>query len=155
MGSVGALAVVVGLVLSPFAQQIATYKTRMTPTSVNATNWRALSYSFALPGLDASAAFVPVLPLKAAVYNGLFAENGKPWLSLPFNCPTGNCIWEPFDSLAVCNSCIDMSAYMTRYCANGTPKDGDTAECGWSLPSGAVLNSSDIAFSMTSEVSVP
>lgn len=27
-----------------------------------------------------------------------------------FNCPTGNCTWPPFESLAVCNRCIDVTA---------------------------------------------
>lgn len=27
-----------------------------------------------------------------------------------FNCPTGNCTWPPFESLAVCNRCTDVAA---------------------------------------------
>lgn len=27
-----------------------------------------------------------------------------------FNCPTGNCTWPPFESLAVCNRCTDVTA---------------------------------------------
>jgi len=99
------------------------------------------------------AAFVPILPLKAAVYNGLFAENGKPWLSLPFTCQTGNCTFQPFDTLAVCYSCVDMSAYMSRYCADGIPDNGDMSNCGWILPDGPKLGSSAEVFSMTSFVS--
>ncbi|KAJ9150436.1 DUF3176 domain-containing protein [Pleurostoma richardsiae] len=150
-GSFGAIAVIVALFLSPFAQQVVIYRTMMRPSDVGATNLRAMTYSWALPGLEADAAFVPILPLKAAVYNGLFAENGKPLLNLPVSCQTGNCTWEPFDTLAVCNSCVDMTQYMTRYCANGTQTGGDMSECGWSLPNGAVLNDSSIAFSMTSQ----
>lgn len=109
-----------------------------------------MNYTGALPGNRALEGFVPILPMKAATYNGLFAENGKPWTSLPVNCQTGNCTWEPFETLAVCNECVDMTAYMARYCPNGAPDDGNMTTCGWSLPSGAVLNSSSEVFSMTS-----
>lgn len=141
--------------MSPFSQQIITYPNRTLPLSSpgSATNSRALNYSLVLPGMSDLAAFVPILPLKAAVYNGLFAENGKPWLSLPFACSTGNCTFEPFDTLAVCYSCVDMSEYMTRHCADGTPADGNMSSCGWILPEGPKLGSSAEVFSMTSLVS--
>ncbi|GME48376.1 putative acid phosphatase protein [Neofusicoccum parvum] len=149
-GSFGALVAIVAITLGPFSQQIATYRARITSSPIGATNFRALNYTAALPGNTALEGFVPILPMKAATYNGLFAENGKPWTSLPTNCQTGNCTWEPFETLAVCNQCVDMTEYMSRYCANGTPEDGNMTSCGWSLPSGAVLNSSSEVFSMTS-----
>lgn len=143
----GAVFVIIALLISPFSQQIAD---RSCPLHAAATNYRALNYSLVLPGASELAAFVPILPLKAAVYNGLFAENGKPWLSLPFTCQTGNCTWEPFDTLAVCSSCVDMSVYMSRFCANGPPKDGDKSSCGWSLSLGARINSSFDVFTTSS-----
>ncbi|KAB5571778.1 hypothetical protein GE09DRAFT_642249 [Coniochaeta sp. 2T2.1] len=157
LGSFGATIVVITLLMSPFSQQIITYPNRTVAVSSSspsddaaATSSRALNYSLVLPGMSEQAAFVPILPLKAAVYNGLFAENGKPWLSLPFTCQTGNCTFEPFDTLAVCYSCVDMSEYMSRYCADGAPDDGDMSSCGWILPDGAKLGSSSEVFSMTS-----
>jgi hypothetical protein len=155
LGSFGAAIVIITLLISPFSQQIATYPNRTVAVSASdaATNYRALNYSLVLPGANELAAFVPILPLKAAVYNGLFAENGKPWLSLPFTCQTGNCTWQPFDTLAVCYSCVDMSEYMSRSCADGTPSDGDMSSCGWMLPSGARLKTAADVFSMTPLVS--
>lgn len=140
------------LLLAPFVQQMASYKTRITPIASNATNYRASESGLALPSLSSELAFVPFLPLKAAVYNGLYAKSSKPWQDLPIYCPTGHCVWESFDTLAVCNTCIDVTEKMTRYCANGKPNDETMAECGWSLPSGALLNHSDAVFSVTSEV---
>ncbi|KAK3485124.1 hypothetical protein B0T13DRAFT_484701, partial [Neurospora crassa] len=93
-------------------------------------------------------AFVPILPIKAAVYKGLFAEDGRPWMGLPFQCSTGNCTFPPIETLGVCHKCVDMSEYMTRYCPPGV---SDQDNCGWQLPSGAAkLNSSDHVFGMTS-----
>lgn len=146
-GSLGAVAVIVALFLSPFAQQVVIYRTLAQESEVGATNYRAMNFTVALPSLDSAVPFVPVLPIKSAVYNGLFAENNKPWTSLPVNCETGNCTWEPFDTLAVCNTCTDMTPFLQHDCGNG---DDD---CGWKLLSGPVLNSSDV-FSMTSQVSV-
>lgn len=31
-----------------------------------------------------------------------------------FNCPTGNCTWPPFESLAVCNRCADVTDRLRR-----------------------------------------
>lgn len=103
----------------------------------------------ALSSQTASEGFIPILPFKAAVYNGLFAENGKPWLSLPVNCQTGNCTWEPFETLGVCNTCVDMSEFMTRSCEGGSIPEGDMTECGWSVPVGARLKTHADVFSMT------
>ncbi|KAK1750941.1 hypothetical protein QBC47DRAFT_435543 [Echria macrotheca] len=150
-GSFGAFAMIVALLLSPFSQQIATYPMRTTEVEGGAaTNLRALGYELRLPGFDELAAFVPILPIKSAVYYGLFAENNKPWLNLPLTCPTGNCTFGEIETFAICQSCVDMTEYMTRSCVGGTPADGNMTGCGWKLPSGAALNTSAEVFSMTS-----
>ncbi|KUI58971.1 hypothetical protein VP1G_06274 [Cytospora mali] len=146
-GSFGAIAVIVALFVSPFAQQIATYRTLSKETDIGATNFRALNFTMALPGLDDSMPFVPVLPIKAAVYNGLFMENNRPWTNLPVNCQTGNCTWEPFDTLAVCNECVDMTPYMIKSCGENSTEDG----CGWKTMDGKAVLSADEVFSMTSQ----
>ncbi|KAI3390999.1 hypothetical protein diail_8133 [Diaporthe ilicicola] len=143
-GSLGAVAVIVALFLSPFAQQVVIYRNLAQESEVGATNYRAMNFTVALPSVDSAVPFVPVLPIKSAVYNGLFAENNKPWTSLPVSCETGNCTWKPFDTLAVCNTCTDMTPFLQRDCAT------DSDDCGWKLLSGPVLNSSDV-FSMTSQ----
>jgi hypothetical protein len=98
--------------------------------------------------------FVPILPMKAAVYNGLFAE-ANPLSPLTVQCETGNCTWPAVSTLAVCSSCIDVTSLMSRYCAGGFPQDGNTSTCGWQLPNGASLNTSTDVFSMTSFLPSP
>ncbi|KAI3530192.1 hypothetical protein CSPX01_15009 [Colletotrichum filicis] len=149
LGSFGAFVAILTLAFSPFAQQIATFHARTTNTTKGAINLRAEEYLIALSSQTASEGFIPILPFKAAVYNGLFAENGKPWLSLPVNCQTGNCTWEPFETLGVCNTCVDMSEFMTRSCEDGSIPEGDMTECGWSVPVGARLKTHADVFSMT------
>lgn len=148
------------LALNPFSQQVATYKPRMVSSTEGATNLRSTGYELALGSASSSEGFIPILPLKAAVYNGLFAEDGKPLLKLPVSCLTGNCTWDKFETLGVCNKCVDMTDYLDRSCPDNDFEDQDGSEdddesrCGWSLPSGAVLNTSADAFSMHSFVSV-
>lgn len=36
-----------------------------------------------------------------------------------FNCPTGNCSWPPFESLAVCNRCTNLSSSLERMVSDG------------------------------------
>ncbi|KAL6159985.1 hypothetical protein ACJBU6_02396 [Exserohilum turcicum] len=150
LGSFGAIVAIVSLALGPFAQQIATYKIRTVESDIGAAIPRALNFTGALPGNTTITGFVPILPLKAAVYNGLFAENNRPAASLQFQCQSGNCAWEPFESLAVCHECTDISNLITRYCPPELGLSPNISTCGWQVPQGALLNTSSDVFSMTS-----
>ncbi|ETS77791.1 hypothetical protein PFICI_09853 [Pestalotiopsis fici W106-1] len=149
LGSFGAVIAIVSLALGPFAQQIITYQMRtvMDESPGSATIARAQNYTGALPGNTSSTGYVPILPLKSAVYNGLFAENGRPNAALKFERQTGNCTWSAFDTIGVCHECVDLTPYMSRYCA---ASDDNNQDCGWKVPQGpAYLNSSADVFSMT------
>jgi hypothetical protein len=70
--------------MGPMAQQIVVYQLRVAlatddasqpPASINT----ALNYEMVLPGDNANPnSFVPILPLKAAVYNGMFSADPNP-----------------------------------------------------------------------------
>ncbi|KAF4556381.1 Hypothetical protein D9617_1g082580 [Elsinoe fawcettii] len=149
-GSFGAVLAIVALSLGPFAQQVATYRSRMVGVANGAYIPRAMNYTGYLPGPSSSNGYVPILPMKSAVYSGLFAESNDPGAALNFTCATGNCTFPPLETLAICASCVDLSQLMTRYCQNGVPEDGNVTGCGWELPGRtAVLNTSSDVFSMT------
>lgn len=93
------------------------------------------------------AGFVPILPLKSAVYNGLFAENGRPNAALAFECQSGNCTWDPYDTLGVCAECVDLTPFIQEYCPPGS-----NLNCGWQIPQGAKLTDRTEVFSMTSHI---
>ncbi|KAK7749901.1 hypothetical protein SLS53_000483 [Cytospora paraplurivora] len=44
-----------------------------------------MNFTAALLSLDADVSFAPILPIKAAVYNGLFMANNRPWDNLPID----------------------------------------------------------------------
>ncbi|KAI1123639.1 hypothetical protein F5Y10DRAFT_47852 [Nemania abortiva] len=148
LGSFGATVSIVALLLGPFAQQIVTYQTREVDSLQGATVSRALNYTGALPGNTSSTGFVPLLPLKSAVYNGLFAENGRPDAALAFECQSGNCTWDRFDTLGVCAECVDLTPFIEQFCAPGVTSDN----CGWQVPQGANLADSTEVFSLTSKI---
>ncbi|KAI0189240.1 hypothetical protein F4808DRAFT_45634 [Astrocystis sublimbata] len=148
LGAFGATLSIIALLLGPFAQQIATYQTREIESHDGASVARALNYLGALPGNTSSTGFVPILPLKSAVYNGLFAENGRPASALAFECQSGNCTWDAYETLGVCGECIDLSPYIREYCAAGESQGG----CGWQVPQGAKLADNTEVFSMTSQI---
>ncbi|KAI2614861.1 hypothetical protein GGR54DRAFT_321220 [Hypoxylon sp. NC1633] len=158
LGSFGAVVAIVALALGPFAQQVVTYQTRAVETQQGASINRALNYTGALPSNTSSTGFVPILPLKSAVYNGLFAENGRPGAALAFECQSGNCTWDTYETLAVCHECVDLTPFIQQYCApasNDTDGESDTnanVGCGWQVPQGARLASAAEVFSMTSHV---
>ena len=54
LGSSGAIIAIVALALGPFAQQVATYRTRMVLTKEPATIPTALNYTGVLPGKSSS-----------------------------------------------------------------------------------------------------
>ncbi len=137
--------------MSPFAQQIVVYRARedVATSNPHSSINTALNYTWVLPGDPSSPSpqYVPILPMKAAVWGGLFAADINP--VPPYDCPTGNCTWPGFSTLAVCSSCVSMTDYMRRDCASS---NGNSSDCGWSLPNGAKLNGSHSVFSMTPSI---
>ena len=84
--------------------------------------------------------------MKSAVYSGMFSA-ADPSKALDVDCPTGNCTWVPYNTLAVCSSCVSMTEYLLRSCENG-----GSSRCTWKLPSGASLDGNTSVFSMTTEI---
>lgn len=63
-----------------------------------------------------------------AIYNGML-ENGEIEPLSP-TCPTGNCTFDPFDSLGFCSECCDISADIEQICHS----NGDTKNCTYRFP---------------------
>lgn len=59
-----------------------------------------------------------------------------------FNCPTGNCTWPPFESLAVCNRCADVRGRLERIVSDS----GQYSGLGEDKDSVAIIADSGTAF---------
>ncbi|KAE9981079.1 hypothetical protein EG328_011876 [Venturia inaequalis] len=51
------------------------------------------------------------------LWMGLNSSRGGTLPQLKGTCPTGNCTWEPFETLAVCSKCVDLSQELQWECA--------------------------------------
>lgn len=76
--------------------------------------------------------------MKAAIYDGIFKPSGAH--DLEPVCPTGNCTFPLFDSLAVCSKCVDVS----KDVINNTPQSNPTKlvgdhEVSYTMPGGATI----------------
>ena len=96
ISSLGALITVLALAIDPFAQQVASYQLEKFASSQNST----LPVRFYFPyDLDAS--------FRDAAYAGLFGSGQN---TLNPHCPSGNCTWAPYQTLALCSQCVDVTS---------------------------------------------
>ncbi|RMJ27784.1 hypothetical protein PHISP_01357 [Aspergillus sp. HF37] len=169
----GALVLLLAIGLDPFSQQLlqlqsgtefAEYHSVFVPdeTSVFATRATAFKRGNMVPGNATESAVDPGgtpvktvsfqlgISMQAAVLNG-FSLSGKTIdQQAPVQCPTANCIWDPFQTLGVCRRCSDLSHDLKRVDGFGeafntfpnrndqkmSPKDAVTAHV---LPNGHFL----------------
>lgn len=59
--------------------------------------------------------------MQAAVLSGLVQEHNITTQQLSVACPSGNCTWDPFPSLGICNRCADLGARLNRSIVQGNP----------------------------------
>lgn len=133
LSSLGAILTVVALAIEPFFQLVPSYPVRMVPTASGLATVPVAS-SFTEIERD-PVNFNTVTAgqgLKGATYDGLFGSSTNK--KIDPSCPTGNCTWSPYTSLAVCSACTNLTD-MLREIPSGT--DGFENTDGWELPNGA------------------
>ncbi|KAJ9613390.1 hypothetical protein H2200_003332 [Cladophialophora chaetospira] len=122
--SIGAVIVIFGLALDPSIQQLVSYPLRPSNSSLDATTRRANAILSAPQNEDFSAGFY-----------------GIPFQRTPF-CPTGNCTWEPFQSIGWCGKCEGNTAGMKTSGCDFSMRDvinnaqEVTRNCTFALPVG-------------------
>jgi hypothetical protein len=73
--------------------------------------------------------------MKAAIYSGVLASNLISLPAPPFNCPTGNCTWDPYATLSVSSQCIDVTSSVTLNCTGDAISEG----CNFAAPEDPTL----------------
>ena len=120
------------LAIGPFVQQIINSSTRpiaTTGASIPVAYW----YNASSNQVDVD------LPMKAAIMSGLLTtDNSSSQFVVPSQCPTGNCSWPTYQSLAVCGACVDLTKNLTS-----TRQQNQSSVLVWQLPNGVSLATPD------------
>lgn len=59
---------------------------------------------------------LPVFEAESAAYNSLFQSGANIATSPPFSCSSGNCTWDPFNTLAIRSQCQDVRDRLQLKC---------------------------------------
>lgn len=179
LAALGALLIVLLLAIDTFFQQVTTYPLRWTPADTNGSIPRVVRYTpFYTPEFQQGFETTFVNPAIRPVVGQFFIDNGTQPIpfgngtraEVPLTCPTGDCSWQQYETLAVCSKCtevpniIDWACLFTRvdWSADQT---GELSEAGYSnatvcgyflnaTSSEPVLMSGYVADDNTTEVTV-
>lgn len=128
----GAIVSILILLFDPFLQQVVIYPTRLVSSGKAAIIVRSEVYGArSHEGLPLPS--VVDLSMKAAIYDGVFAIGNNADSNVRYTCPTGNCTWPEFSSLAVCSKCESITSLVEKAC-------DDTGCYMLSLPNGPTLS---------------
>lgn len=107
LASIGAAVIILILPLELFFQQMVSYPSVWVPVTPSPTIARTTTY--ATTDAFTYNKSVPALVEDQYLYSiiGPFFYSNPPLPAVEFSCPTGNCTWDPFDTLAVCSSCSE------------------------------------------------
>lgn len=136
IASIGAVITVLTVAVDPTVQQMVTILSDQRSSPNSAYLGRT---QYFLPAKHDD--FSPTSEMIGSIYTGLFvnaqSENTTA-TSLDMNpsCPTGNCTFSPFQSLAVCSTCEDVSHSLRKTCHH----DDLRPYCHFSLPNGLGMN---------------
>lgn len=128
--SLGAIIVILSITMDPFVQLTVGKKEVLKfEDNSNVQIPYATRYSKQLKSNGTLGAEAPMadLGMQSAVLDGFFQSD--PWISqqTPRSCPSGDCIWDTFTSLAICSGCNDLRNRVQKY-------EGTYIEKGRSFP---------------------
>jgi hypothetical protein len=139
LAALGAVIIVLLLAIDSFFQQVVTTPNRWTLQSIpgtlpRVTNYRPpytpvyFNYGYESTGVDIRL---------SAIWREFLAGNGTQSVpfgngtrpDIPLTCPTNNCTWPLYETLAVCSSCADVTEKIgpTYACLNTTTIEWSTA----------------------------
>ncbi|KAL4874723.1 hypothetical protein BJY04DRAFT_233338 [Aspergillus karnatakaensis] len=117
LAAFGSLAVILSLAFDPFIQNLLHY----VPDTIESPSQSAFlqstsRYDVAGPVIGAGFHYVDPI-LKGNIYNSLLNPNSsESWAVPSYTCPTGNCTWDPFMTLAVRPLCTDVTDRLNKTC---------------------------------------
>ncbi|KAK7990910.1 hypothetical protein PG990_015190 [Apiospora arundinis] len=133
LASWASLITILALAMEPFTQQIISFRTRPVYLPGEATYSVAHTYhSGASRGITATWQRKMDPRMQGAILNGLYSL-GSP---VKYDCPTGNCQWPDFSTLAIAGHCRDATADTTKSCSGAWKKRGAYRSCNYTTPEG-------------------
>ncbi|KAI0378131.1 hypothetical protein F5Y04DRAFT_291404 [Hypomontagnella monticulosa] len=151
----GAALILLSLVMDPFAQQLIQLQQEFQFVTNGSDNTisRAKRYSRGneihvqlQDSVSADADFA----MQSAILYGLSHAIDNVVQQLEFTCPSSNCTWDPFDSLAICSVCNNVTSQVERLQDSGglvasLQKDNDAAIAlpnmtAFRLPNGLIID---------------
>jgi hypothetical protein len=79
--------------------------------------------------------------MKAATYNGVLSSNLLTLPTPPFSCPTGNCTWDPFSTLAISSQRVNITNLVSLNCTNASYNGTEYQYCNLMAPNDQTLQS--------------
>ncbi|KAH6689082.1 hypothetical protein F5X68DRAFT_275074 [Plectosphaerella plurivora] len=135
----GGLASLLVLAYGPFVQNLIFINIEYHPSNETSQ----ISYVSEISHANASGILASGAPTRYMIASAL-SDDSDEWVVPPHNCPTGECDWEGYYTLAACTRCTDISDRLTRKCtpykeAGIDPENGEfpaSGGCEVSLPNG-------------------
>ena len=112
LASIGAIVTLIALASDASIQQSILYPSRI----INETAYVPFSQSYDLVGINqgmrtSDYAYPVEQSMKAAIYDGIFYHNTSvTGAAVSANCPTGNCTFPEYASMAICSQCRDVTS---------------------------------------------
>lgn len=134
----GAFITILGLGIGPVTQLVVQTYDCLTEQPGSATISRTNSFKaqgMRLEGSSFEQTFALDRSMSSAIYQGLLSPPKNATSSILHDCPSGNCTFPSYSSLAICTSVIDISQQVIRRESTGPD------ETTYSLPSGLNLTS--------------
>jgi hypothetical protein len=125
IAALGALVTIFALALDPFFQQVVSFPTRWTMQETNSSIARTVRYEPIYDidyknGLDITQMDADIL----AVADLFFVNNGTQPMpfgngtraEVPLSCPSSNCTWPSYETLAMCSQCVETPTLLDFAC---------------------------------------
>lgn len=148
-----ALITILAIGIDPTTQQALAIKSISANSSASvATLGRAQAFLNYTGSENEAGISLPTSAMVGSIYTGMFFGSSKSksqFLDPVTTCPTGNCTFPAFQSLAVCSSCKDLTPSINETCHNATLDYGEGPRsrriyCQLSLKNGLKVNLTDM-----------
>lgn len=125
--SIGCLLTLSTLAMEPFTQQILSYRVRSVPTPSSDSPMR-ITQSYLPPSYNWN--------ILDTLYQSFYSQRTD------YVCNDEECSWHNFTTLAICNTCTDVSTSLKKTCNERWHADRDAFGqiCSYTYPSGRVLS---------------